>query len=164
MPRLPPRAHDRNGHRFSRLFRINQHLLRTGLVFHSDLHKLAFAKSAEKYFPRGLRASFTSSFCLTLRLSKSSSYHPGDSAIVTLSASCFFSTSERPFNTYRHTANRETHLHHIISVKDEVQRRLRVLHVRVHPVAGRYAGLRWFGQLACFLFPLRTVQSHYEEP
>src|SRR5580658_9181838 len=45
-----------------------------------------------------------------------------------------------------------------ISVKDEVQRRLRMLHVRAYPVAGRHARLRWFGQPACFLFPLRTVQ------
>jgi len=113
MPRLPPRAHDRNpGDRSLRLFRINRHLLRTGLVFNSDLYKLAFAKSAEKYFLRGLRASFTSSFCLTRRLSKSSSYHPGDSAIVTLSAFCFFPSSERPFNTYRPiTAQRLTPIH-----------------------------------------------------
>jgi hypothetical protein len=86
MPRLPSRAHDRNpGDRSLRLSRINRHLLRIGLVFNSDLHKLAFAKSAEKYFRRGLRACFTSSFCLTRRLSKSSSYHPGESASVTLS-------------------------------------------------------------------------------
>ena len=107
MPRLSPRAHDRNRRHSSwQHSGRHRHLMRTitGKTVDSALHQLAVSKSTPKYSCRCLRSCFTASLHLASDQSTSFLSHPRYSAISASTTSRLFPTSDERFNPHRTVA------------------------------------------------------------